>query len=70
VISTVDSCVSDVLVPYMAAAEGESKILVPELSLQTKTNIAITEKFLETIFEHTEQNKLTTVTCKGTGPSR
>ncbi len=67
---TVDSNLSDMLIPYMAAADGESRISTSELSLHTKTNIAITEKFLKTRFEVTEQNSLTIISCKGTGLSR
>lgn len=68
--STVDTNLSDMLIPYMAAAGGESRILSSELSLHTKTNIAITERFLDTRFEVTEQNNLTAISCKGTGLSR
>jgi RNA 3'-terminal phosphate cyclase (ATP) len=67
---TVDRNLSDMLVPYMAAADGESRISTSELSLHTKTNIAITEKFLKAKFEVTEQNNLSIISCKGTGLSR
>jgi RNA 3'-terminal phosphate cyclase (ATP) len=67
---TVDTNLSDMLIPYMAAADGDSTISASELSLHTKTNIAITEKFLNTKFEVTEQSNLTIVSCKGTGLSR
>jgi RNA 3'-terminal phosphate cyclase (ATP) len=67
---TVDTNLSDMLIPYMAAAEGESRIVAPELSLHTKTNIAITQKFLNTTFEITANNNLTTISCRGIGLSR
>jgi RNA 3'-terminal phosphate cyclase (ATP) len=67
---TVDTNLSDMLIPYMAAAEGESRIVARELSLHTKTNIAITQQFLNTTFEVTTKNNLTTISCRGIGLSR
>ncbi|WXG45394.1 MAG: RNA 3'-terminal phosphate cyclase [Candidatus Atabeyarchaeum deiterrae] len=67
---TVDSNLSDMLIPYMATAEGESTISTSELSLHAKTNITVTEKFLKTKFEVSEHNGLTSISCKGTGLGR
>jgi RNA 3'-terminal phosphate cyclase (ATP) len=67
---TVDTNLSDMLIPYMAAADGESRILAPELSLHTKTNITITQKFLNATFDVAEENELTVISCRGTGLTR
>ena len=68
--SVVDSNLSDMLIPYMAVADGKSVILASELSLHTKTNIAVTEKFLETKFIVTQRNGNIAISCEGTGLKR
>jgi RNA 3'-terminal phosphate cyclase (ATP) len=68
--SAVDSNLSDMLIPYMAVADGKSVILTSELSLHAKTNIAVTEKFLETKFIVTQRNGNMTISCEGTGLRR
>jgi RNA 3'-phosphate cyclase len=66
----VDSHLCDMLVPYMAVAEGESSIGVTEVTSHLETNIWVVEKMLdiETKLEgkHGQPGKLT---LKGTGIS-
>jgi len=38
-----------------------------KLSLHTKTNISVTEKFLDAKFVVTETNGIATILCKGVG---
>nr|MDO8098048.1 RNA 3'-terminal phosphate cyclase [Candidatus Njordarchaeota archaeon] len=66
----VDINMLDMLIPYMAIADGVSVISASELSLHARTNIAVTEKFLETEFAVTERNGITSISCKGTGMKR
>lgn len=62
--AAVDMHAEDMLIPYMAlaAAHGESRIKVPAVTMHTKTNIWVTEKFLPVKFEIDEAKK--TVSCK------
>jgi len=66
----VDSHLCDILVPYMAIAEGENRIGVTEVTSHLETNIWVVEKMLniETKLEgqHGQPGKLT---IKGTGVS-
>jgi RNA 3'-terminal phosphate cyclase (ATP) len=64
---TVDDNLSDMLIPYMAVADGSSMILASQLSLHAKTNISVTEKFLDMKFLVTERDGLTTISCRGVG---
>jgi len=48
--ATVDKFMSDQLIPYMALADGDSIVKVPELTKHTKTNIWLVEKFLPVKF--------------------
>lgn len=48
--SAVDKYVADQLIPYMGIA-GDSKIVTSQLSEHTKTNIWLTERFLDVEFE-------------------
>nr|MDO8133198.1 RNA 3'-terminal phosphate cyclase [Candidatus Njordarchaeum guaymaensis] len=66
----VDGNLSDMLIPYMAIADGVSVISAPELTLHARTNIAVTEKFLETKFAVTERNSIAAISCKGIGLKR
>lgn len=43
--AVVDTYLADQLIPYMALAEGKSRILAPEFSRHTETNIWVMDKF-------------------------
>lgn len=49
--ATVDKHLADQLIPFMGLAEGNSGCKVSELTNHTKTNIWVTEKFLDRKFE-------------------
>jgi len=49
--ATVDKHLADQLIPFMGLAEGNSGCKVSELTNHTKTNIWVTEKFLDRTFE-------------------
>jgi RNA 3'-terminal phosphate cyclase (ATP) len=46
----VDKHMADMLIPYMAVAKGQSRILTSEITLHTLTNIRITELIAEVKF--------------------
>ncbi len=48
--ATVDNHLADQLIPFMALAEGSSGYKVSELTNHTKTNIWVTEKFIDRKF--------------------
>ncbi len=47
----IDSHLGDMLIPYLAVADGKSKIKVTELTLHLLSNITVTEKILNVKFE-------------------
>ena len=56
--ATVDKYLADQLIPFMALAEGNSSYRVSELTNHTKTNIWITEKFIDRKFRIKKSDKL------------
>jgi RNA 3'-terminal phosphate cyclase (ATP) len=58
VTSTVDMHVADMLVPYMALAEGTSSFLAREVSEHLETNIWLAEKMLKARFNIQKVNNL------------
>ena len=48
---TIDKYLGDQLIPYIALADGRSRIAVPELTNHLNTNIWVTEKFLDVEFD-------------------
>ncbi|MEA2074287.1 MAG: RNA 3'-terminal phosphate cyclase [Euryarchaeota archaeon] len=49
--ATVDVHLADQLVPYIALSKGKSEIKVREMTKHLETNIYITQKFLNVVFE-------------------
>lgn len=47
----VDSHLGDMLIPYLAVADGRSEIKVTELTLHLISNISVTEKILNIKFD-------------------
>ncbi len=55
---TVDLHLADMLIPYMAVAQGKSVFLVREISEHIESNIWLMEKMLNVKFTITKVNKL------------
>lgn len=64
--ATVDSHLSDQLIPFMGLAAGESSFKAPTLTMHTKTNIWLVKKFLPIDFQ-IKKNKNIEISCKGIG---
>lgn len=62
-----DRYMGDQIIPYMALAEGDSKVMVRELTGHLKTNIHITEKILGNEFEITEKGGNYIIETEGIG---
>ncbi len=62
---TVDVHLADMLVPYMAFAEGSSVFLTRQVTEHLETNIWLTEKMLGTQFTVTKQHGLWMVEKRG-----
>jgi RNA 3'-phosphate cyclase len=63
--ATVDRHMADQIIPYMAMASGESRIVAPEITDHTKTNIWVTEKFLKTKFQTSGLSGGFMISCDG-----
>jgi len=64
----VDSHLADMLIPYMAVAEGQSKISTSQITLHTLTNIRITELIANVRFNTSgELGKIGTIEAVGIG---
>jgi RNA 3'-terminal phosphate cyclase (ATP)/RNA 3'-terminal phosphate cyclase (GTP) len=61
--STMDEHISDMILPYMAIAHGESQFLTSQITTHAKTNMWVIEKFLDVRFEIKEQDKMFLVKC-------
>jgi RNA 3'-terminal phosphate cyclase (ATP) len=59
-----DAHMGDQLLPYMALAEGESSITVPEVTLHSRTNQFIIEKFLPVKFSVAGKGAFSEIQCK------
>jgi len=62
----IDSHVGDMLPPYMAVAEGTSRITVSKLTLHAKTSIEVVERILGVKFD-IKENRNAKVSVKGLG---
>jgi RNA 3'-phosphate cyclase len=63
--ATVDACMSDQILPYLALAKGRSSFLAPSATNHMKANIWTIEKFLDARFtiEYGEKNVI--ISCTG-----
>lgn len=59
--ASVDQHMLDQILPYMALAEGGSRVLADELTSHAETNIWVIEKFVEKRFSIKEKNGLTEI---------
>ena len=59
--ASVDQHMLDQILPYMALAEGNSRILAEELTSHAETNIWVIEKFVGKKFSVKEKNGLTEI---------
>jgi RNA 3'-terminal phosphate cyclase (ATP) len=62
-----DVNLSDMIIPYIAIADGNSIIMTSDITLHTRTNVAITENILKTKININEKNGHKAVTCAGIG---
>ena len=62
--SPLDEHAEDQIIPYLALANGKSKIKVFSISNHTRTNIWVTEKFLPVKFAVQEKEKI--IECETT----
>jgi RNA 3'-phosphate cyclase len=60
-----DKYLADQLIPYMALAGGSSRILAPELSKHTETNIWVVKKFLDVDFKMEKKEGGVLIECSG-----
>jgi len=61
---TVDIHLADMLIPYMALADGNSTYLVREVTDHLETNIWLMEKLTEAKFKQTRVGKLIKIECE------
>ncbi|WXG42751.1 MAG: RNA 3'-terminal phosphate cyclase [Promethearchaeati archaeon SRVP18_Atabeyarchaeia-1] len=66
----VDLNLSDMMIPYIALASGKSTMLASDLSLHTKTNMAIVKEFVNTEFTISQVNSNRIISCNGVGFKR
>ena len=50
-----DEHMADQIIPYMALADGDSRVSVAEITNHRRTNISVVEKFLPVRFELDEK---------------
>lgn len=62
----IDSHIADMLPPYMAVADGKSKIKVSKLTLHAKTNMKVVEKILGVRFD-VKENHNVNINVEGIG---
>ena len=67
---TVDLNLSDMMIPYIALADGKSTMLTSDLSLHTKTNMAIVKEFVNTEFAISQMKNFQIISCNGVGFKR
>ncbi|MEE8167866.1 MAG: RNA 3'-terminal phosphate cyclase [Candidatus Hydrothermarchaeales archaeon] len=65
--ASIDLHLGDQIIPYLALAEGESRIFVGELTNHLKTNIYVVEKILNTKFKILTHERGYTITVDGIG---
>lgn len=63
--ATIDEHMADQIIPYMALANGESSVIIPNLTDHIKTNIWVTERFLGKKFEIKKDGEIFEVSCRG-----
>jgi len=63
--ATVDMHMADQIIPYMALANGKSVVTAPEQTDHAKTNIWVTEKFLDIKFKAEEISGVVRISCEG-----
>ncbi len=63
--ATVDEKLSDQVLPFMALAKGESRIVAPRLTGHAKTNIWVLGKFLDSEFRTRETPRNVAIECSG-----
>lgn len=64
--ATVDSHLSDQLIPFTALADGKSIFKTPRLTMHAKTNIWLVKKFLPLEF-NIKENNIVEISCNGIG---
>ena len=63
--ATMDSHMSDQILPFLALAEGKSKFVAPYVTNHMKTNVWVTEKFVGAKFGIEFMDKNVVISCTG-----